>query len=483
MTAGWDPLGVGSGFGSGGYPLPPTNGAAVSMFTPGIHDIRWENPALLSGNTAYHVVGVNIYRSDSSDRGPFYRINEYPIGSCYYQDKTDIIPVRETVRWNQDWVFRGDKPNDRKFQFRTQKRIAKRGTDSIYSAAPVYGNAPDDVTLYIDGVEVPVGDVFGRSGEVTLINQAQFDVGTESAVNALIPTEDSVVEVEYWTFRNYNVSGLDRFIWYRLTTVVLDSETPSGYSETPLSQSRPLSTAEVESIDWIWEEAVRRNHWILQQGGERVKLFIRKHSGIPCDCTLDPRSLEYHSQPQNNCLICYGTGFVGGYDGPFDIIIAPDDAERRITQTMYGRRKEHTYEVWMGPTPLITQRDFIVKQTNERYSVGAVRRPTHRGNMLQQHFNIGYFSEGDIRYRVPIDGTEDLAWPETRPLPSQEAPIYPRMPVTGERSYDQDEGWAGPSYPEGADDPAETPLQSEKGSVPENTEKRGRTKVWENTSY
>ena len=22
----------------------------------------------------------------------------------------------------------------------------------------------------------------------------------------------------------------------------------------------------------------------------------------------------------------------------------------------------------------------------------------------------GYFSEGDIRYRVPIDGTEDLAW-------------------------------------------------------------------------
>lgn len=480
MAAGWDPNT--SGFGGGGYPLPPSDGAAVSPFLPGVIDLRWDNPQILSGNTPYHVVGVNVYRSDSSDRGPFYRINEFPIGSGFYQDRTDIQFVSETIRWDTDWNFKGNKPNDRRYQFRTKRRIVKQFDAAPYDK-PTFGNHPSDVTVYIDDVAVPVHEVFGRSGEVTLVNQVQFEVSTERAINPITPTEDSVVRIEYWAPANYVVSGLDKFTWYRLTTVVVDPDTSSGYTETPLNQTRALSTAEIESIDWIWEEAVRRNHWILQQGGERVKLFIRKHCGAPCDCTRDPRVLEYSKQPEATCLTCYGTGFVGGYDGPFDIIIAPDDAERRISQTMYGRRKEHTYEVWTGPTPLLTQRDFLVKLSNERYSVGAVRRPTHRGNLLQQHFSIGYLDEGDIRYRVPIDGTADLPWPETRPLTSQEAPIYPRMPVTGERSYDQDEGWAGPTYPEGPDDPAETPLQTEKGHVPDHNEKRGRTKVWENTTY
>ena len=62
---------------------------------------------------------------------------------------------------------------------------------------------------------------------------------------------------------------------------------------------------------------------------------------------------------------CYGTGFVGGYEGPIDIIIAPDDADRRVTQTPNGRRLEHQYEVWIGPTPMLSQRDFIVKQESE----------------------------------------------------------------------------------------------------------------------
>jgi hypothetical protein len=444
-------------------------------------DLRWDNPTLLSGNTPYHVVGVNVYRSDSSDRGPFYRINEFPIGSGFYRDRTDLQFVSETVRWDVAWNFKGDKPNDRRFQFRTTRRICKQRDAAPYDK-PTFANHPADLTVYIDDVEVPVSEVFGPAGEVTLINQARFEVGTESVEHAVIPTADSVVRVEYWAPANYVASGLDKWNWYRLTTVVIDSETPSGYTETPLNQTKPLSTAEVESMDYIWEEAVRRNQWILGCGGERVKLFIRKHCGSPCECTReDVRALEYSKQPENNCLTCYGTGFVGGYDGPFETIIAPDDAERRISQTSLGRHKEHQYEVWTGPSPLLTQRDFIVKQTNERYSVGPVRRPTHRGNLLQQHFNIGYLAEGDIRYRMPIDGTTELPWPETRPKSGEPAPMYPRMPVTGERSYDQDEGWAGPTYPEGPE--VVTPLQTEKGSVPDHNEKRGRTKVWENTSY
>tara|TARA_Y100000310_G_scaffold164863_1_gene164604 strand:+ start:979 stop:2409 length:1431 start_codon:yes stop_codon:yes gene_type:complete len=476
MTAGWDVA-------TAQYPLPPQNGVVVTPFTKGVHDIRWDSPALLAANTAYSVVGVNVYRSDASDRGPFHRLNEFPLGGTFFRDRNDYqLITKEVVDFDEDWIFKGDKPNDRRWQFRTKKRICKASARAPYDL-PVWGDNPRDVRLFIDGVEYPVHEVFGRSGEVTLINVPEFNEATEKLVDAMIPTAAKVVEVTYRTPVNHVPSGVEHNVWYRLTTVVLDPTTLSGYSETPLGQTRPLSLMEVEARDWIWDEAVRRNQWILGCGGERVYLFVRKVCGVPCDCTRDPRSLEFHKQPSNTCLICYGTGYIGGYEGPYDIIVAPDDGERRIQQTRMGRRKEHTYEVWTGPYPLLTMRDFIVKQTNERFSIGAVRRPTHRGNLLQQHFQIGYFDEGDIRYRVPIDGTDLLAWPETRP--AKPSPVYPRMPVTGEPSYDQaDEGWAGDNYPEG--ETTEHPLNTEKKlgePTTDDTERRGRTKVWENTNY
>lgn len=475
MVAGWDKT-------TSQYPLPPQNGVVVTPYEKGVHDIRWDNPALLAGNTAYTVVGVNLYRSEASDRGPFVRLNEFPLGGTMYRDRNDYQLVeREVIDWDTGWLFKGDKPNNRRWQFRTQSRICKADARPPYDQ-PVFGDNPTDVTLYIDGVEYPVHEVFGRTGEVTLINLPEFDDATEKMVPFVCPTEDSVVEVTYRTPKNHVPSGLEINIWYRVTTVVLDPTTLTGYSETPLAQTRPLTLMEVETRDWVWDEAVRRNQWILQQGGERVYLFVRKVCGLPCDCGRDARTMEFSNQPSNSCLTCYGTGYIGGYEGPYDIIVAPDDGDRRIAQTQYGRRKEHTYEAWTGPYPLLTQRDFMVKQTNERYSVGGVRRPTHRGNLLQQHFQMGYLDESDIRYRVPIDGTDELAWPETRP--EKPSPVYPRMPVTGEPSYDQEEGWAGPNYPEG--ESQEHPLNTEKvlgEGTPDNVERRGRTKVWENQNY
>ena len=130
-----------------------------------------------------------------------------------------------------------------------------------------------------------------------------------------------------------------------------------------------------------------------------------------------------------------------------------------------GRRVELQYEVFMGPSPMVTMRDFIVKQTNERYSIGAVRRPTNRGNVLQQHFTIGLLDEGDARYSVPIDGTDSLIYPETRFSHSAVAPAQ------GQHAHS-------PPHPVGAD--VSTPMVTEKDNFPDETEKRGRTPVWDN---
>lgn len=466
MTQGWAP-------GPSDQPLPPQNGMVISPFTPGMLDLRWDDPNLLGGNSIYNVVGVNVYRSDASDRGPYFRVNEFPVGGAFYRDRTDNTQVREVVRWADDWIFKGDAPNDRTWVFRTRHPIVKQ-KDAGPFQRPTPANTPKDVKVWIDGVEVPVNGVFGPTGEVTLINRETFDVATEKREAAILPTANSTVEILYYTNRNHVRSGLGAKVFYRLTTVVLDTTTPSGYNETNLSYTPPLSNLEVERLDYIWREAIRRNHWILQQGGERVKVFVRKMCGIPCSCGLDQETREYSKQPSNRCLTCFGTGWVGGYEGPYDVIVAPDDAERRLAQSQFGRRLEHTYEVFMGPSPLLTQRDFVVKQTNERYSVGAVRRPTNRGNLLQQHFSVGYLDEQDIRYQVPIDGTDALVWPQTR----YGFRHVPALPVDG--SLPDVGSWCPPEVPYPTGSTAQTPMATEKDNIPNEREQRGRSPVWEN---
>jgi len=98
----------------------------------------------------------------------------------------------------------------------------------------------------------------------------------------------------------------------------------------------------------------------------------------------------------------------------------------------------------------MSQRDFIVKINGERYSIGAVRMPTNRGMVLQQHFNIGHLDERDIRYQVPVD---DVA----RYVADQLNSMIP---------------------------PDTAPAQiTDKPGIPDERERRGRTKIWENTMY
>jgi hypothetical protein len=147
---------------------------------------------------------------------------------------------------------------------------------------------------------------------------------------------------------------------------------------------------------------------------------------------------------------CYGTGIVGGYEGPYDVLIAPDDAEKRITQKDSGRTVEHSYEVWTGPAPLLSHRDFIVKANGERYSIGAVRVPSNRGMVLQQHFNIGHIDEKDIRFRVPLLDPTQHAINQVQKI--------------------------GPERPEGT-------APTDKPNIPEERQLKGQTGTWENIEY
>jgi len=429
------------------WPAPPTNLFLTSGYHAGVIDLVWDDPSSLRLNAQFCLCGINLYRAFDSEFGPYERITDLPLGASFWRDQTNVEVVDGEVVDDAHWVLRGistAEDRESRFVLCTQRRpIVKSGSQGVPA------DYPGDVEVRIDGEVAAILRVDGVSGEIEIDPRWTPDVATQLRDPAVIPFADSQVTVTYRFTRNLVETDLSRRIFYRATTVgvpmskPIEQARPQDFVETPLERGAFTSTAEIEKIDYIWREAVRRNQWILYQGGERVKVFIRKRSGIPCGCINRNSS----KQPQNDCLQCFGAGFVGGYDGPFDLIVAPDDAERRISQKDTGRSVEHSYEVWTGPSPLLSQRDFLVKINGERYSVGPVRMPTNRGMVLQQHFNIGHLDEAEIRYKVPMDNQQGIM--------------------------------ALPAVPPGNDPAGRT----SKPNIPDEREIKGRTAVWEDIVY
>lgn len=424
------------------FPNPPLNSHVQWSFSSNEEavDIYWDDPALLPSNNNFKILGVNVYRAFDSEYGPYHRLNTNPIGATFYRDDTTAVKVEEE---NVSARFLTADNEARNWTFRVQNfPIVKPGDVSVITGSI------HDVEITIDGKPVKASRVVGETGEVTLSTAPIYDTATNERFDPILPQQGSEVLCTYTYRTNHVDTSMYRRVFYRVTAV--------GYcswdgllKETPLNWTEAMHIHEMESLDYIWEQAIRWNRWILDQGGERVKVFIHKTRGVPCSCYR----LYDDPHPYNDCRVCYGTGIRGGYEGPYEVLMAPPDTERRMTQTDRGRDDELSYDVWTGPRPLLTQRDFFVKMNGERYSIGPVRMPTNRGNVLQQHFNVNLLSDKDVRQHVPVRGTEHLAFPETRTMDWDDEPDEVRYPqISGTKKS------------------------------PEGIQERGRTPVWENIS-
>jgi hypothetical protein len=418
------------------FPLPPLNFFAQSSLMRGSTDLRWDPPTNLSANSCFSIIGVNLYRSFDSEFGPFYRLNDIPVGSNYWRDSDRIaVALQEDV--SRSFIARGPTDPDACWIFRTAHKpiVIQPWLGTMESASL-------NVYVTINGVQARVQKIDAYNGEVWLDKYAGFDVASQQVTPAVLPmTDTDVILATYRWLEHESPTNLNRWCFYRVTTVALDVS--GQLIETPLDRAAKADNHAFETTDWIWREAIRRNRFLLVQGGERVKVFLRKTVGMRCGCYSD-----LHEQPASDCLVCYGTGIIGGYDGPYDIMIAPDDSERGINQTPRGRQVDHDIDTWTGPSPLLCHRDFIVKLNGDRYAIGPVRMPNARGMRLQQMFHISCIDEPDIRFSVPVIDTSVLVSPQTR--------------------------WTVPGQGEA------TPMITERISIPDDREFRGNTVAFEN---
>lgn len=425
-------------------PLPPLNVIAASGLEKGVIDVRWTSPAQIQANTCFNLLGVNVYRSFDSEFGPYFRLNTTPVGSTQWRDRTSmVLAMQEDV--SNSFTARGTATDPAgRYMFRV------RNNPIVIYPSPGSANCTNlNVQVTVNGVPAFVECIFAESGTVELRTTPTFDVITQKQFPPVLPLNDSDVVLATYRYEENKVrTDLAQRVFYRVTSVAIDES--GRLVETPLANATQGNRDEVEKLDYIWTEAIRRNLWIQFQGGERVKLFIRKAVGLKCGC-----GSSLHKQPSSDCIACFGTGILGGYEGPFDAIIAPDDSAKKIAQTNRGRFLEHSYDTWMGPRPLVSQRDFIVKLNGDRYGIGPVRMPSNRGMQLQQMFPITHLDEKDIRYSVPLFETSIMESPQTR--------------------YLRPDGKWGRGNA--------TPMMTEKHTITDERELRGSTVTWENIEY
>ena len=415
--------------------LPPRNVFVTHPYIKGALDIRWDNPLTYPENSQFNdIVGVHIYRSLDSTFGPFTKITDTPISIGYYRDQT----IEHTVTITTDassWLSFGDNPRSEFVIQVPEKHIVKVGKNGLYA------NHFSEVSLTVNSKIVPPLRVLGATGEVYLIKSSYFDHSTGLLVSPEIPYTRDSVQLTYTYVTNQILLNLNKRVFYKVVAVRQNGE------ESDLSLSEPATHLQGESLDWVWRQGKRLNGWILEQAGDRVKLLIRKWAGVKCDCWN-----EKYKRAKGDCTICFGTSWVGGYEGPFDIKIQPPEAEKDIQETEYGLRISYVYGTFAMYPPLISKWDVIVKKTGERYLVGPVNYQGQRDVIFQQHFDIGHLNSKHVIYKFPIYGGE-LATPASYNA-DREAPLTDASPAI-------------PNKPE----------------IPDNREIQGRTPTFENITY
>lgn len=161
--------------------------------------------------------------------------------------------------------------------------------------------------------------------------------------------------------------------------------------------------------------------WMLAVGGERVLLYKRKFSG-EFSPFYDPIRRVVQQDPKDT--IGFGTPFVGGYFGPFEIFVslATANSPQQITIMEEGIKRTFTTNgSWALWEPFLSNKDFIVRRNNQRLWIESVAVTKWRHHLLRQTFNATEVERSNIIYQIPIPGLPDattgLTCPVTPPLP------------------------------------------------------------------
>jgi hypothetical protein len=150
------------------------------------------------------------------------------------------------------------------------------------------------------------------------------------------------------------------------------------------------------NMDFYFDEIRRRHTWMIENDGEDITFYKRRWEGERCPCVQ-----EEGEEGNYNCLLCFGTGILGGYYLAYTIKIRYGSIPIQLVRyDKEGLIIEHKPSSWTLWTPRLTEHDLVVRFDGVRYDVNDLAQSTWRGLPLHQDFNLQEVVPTDIRYQV-----------------------------------------------------------------------------------
>ncbi len=137
------------------------------------------------------------------------------------------------------------------------------------------------------------------------------------------------------------------------------SDYPHPRIPTP-NANYPIEPKETAEIEYIYQQILYRNSVVLQTGGDDCSLYRKKITGTRCINPNCPASNNYQQSGLQNCLVCLGTGFIGGYDYIQELYVRFNPQIEKIQITPDGVLRDITPRIWTMPEPELRQFDIII---------------------------------------------------------------------------------------------------------------------------
>ena len=153
-----------------------------------------------------------------------------------------------------------------------------------------------------------------------------------------------------------------------------------------------------------WMSEIRnRANWALRMGGESIWLLKKKWVGDVCTSCWD--SVRKQARNMEECDSCYGTGLIGGYYKPIQIVasLISGGSQEKVVVYEYGQRREFPMRSWTLWTPRLRNKDIIVRKNGQRMWLQNVTPTRWRNIFLRQMFDLAEVERDHAIYNIPIN--------------------------------------------------------------------------------
>jgi hypothetical protein len=128
----------------------------------------------------------------------------------------------------------------------------------------------------------------------------------------------------------------------------------------------PIDFQESLDIKNIYENILSRNRLLLEVGKDICQIYRRKEKGIRCTNSSCPAYNNFQQNGSNSCLVCFGTGFVNGYDYVSEIYVRFPPSLEQIKIEEGGLLRLVKPRIWTMPEPEIKPFDLLINFSQPR---------------------------------------------------------------------------------------------------------------------